>query len=94
MKKSNSAKPNNKPLNPIQVKSTITMSQRDWTVIFNILVNGEYKAGDGELVMGILRQIQPHVAVATNITPEESAKQIEAAKKEAEDKLIVTKKSN
>lgn len=68
-------KPNNKPLDPSQINSTLTLTQRDWTVIFNILVNGSYKAGDGELVMGILRKLQPHVAVASNISPEESAKQ-------------------
>lgn len=74
-----------------EVESNCRMKAIEWTVIYNVLLNQKYSAGDGELVMGILRKIEPLVI---RMSPE-------AAKKEAEEKtaspkqpepVIITKK--
>lgn len=62
----------------------LLLTRRQWTVIFNILVNREYRLGDASIVLPIIDALRPIVAFDTNIKPKEAPK----------DAPIITKKLN
>lgn len=55
-----------KKANPDQLIS-ISMTRREWTVLWNIIVGQSYKFGIAVFLKTIVDKIEPHVAVETNI---------------------------
>lgn len=47
----------------------LTLKQREWIVIYNILVSLQYKLGDAKIVNDICDKIQPIVAIDSSIPP-------------------------
>lgn len=50
---------------------SITLKQRQWIVIYNILVSQQYRLGDARIVNEICDEIQKVAAIDTNIPLEE-----------------------
>jgi hypothetical protein len=53
---------------------TLTFTQREWIMIFNIITSLQYKLGDSELLLPIMHKIESVCAVETNIPKEKQAK--------------------
>jgi hypothetical protein len=63
---------------------SVTLSKRQWTVIYNIITNVKYGLGDAALVLGIVGVIEPHIAFLKPPTPPQKP----------EDGVVITKKVN
>ena len=79
-------KTNNKP--NLDQLIGVTLTRRQWTVIYNVLTNVKYGLGDARWVLEICDKIEPNVAMAPR--PPDAPKPPE---KPAEG-VVITKKIN
>lgn len=53
---------------------SVEMKQRQWIVIYNVLVGQSYRLGDAKIINEICDRLQPVVVVASNIPPKKEEK--------------------
>lgn len=53
---------------------SLTFTQQEWIVIYNVLTGISYKLGDSRVVLPIIDKIQGVCAVDTNIVPKKEKK--------------------